>query len=548
MSDSFSEQVGGVSDLKRARQRVSASCDRLPPHDDPAEDGIISCCLQKPDEVLPALAERRFNAAFFYDLRRREIFLAIETLLASGTAVDTVTLCEHLNGAGKLEQIGGIGYVTQICDCAPSAANWPAYADIVEEKFAQRRLIQTCTEAIQRAYDCEGKVADLLMQAEADIFRLINRWTEKDKSELHIREIVRLVTDDMEHYSRGHGQIRGLTTGLNYLDEKILRGITGEFGYLVLAGRPGDGKTSLAMNIVKHVALHHKWFTAKPTAEGQLPVENAELEWEEHTGLPVGVFSLEMSAKSLGYRLVFGNAEVSQATFQQGFMSTLDQQKLVASAGQLAESNIILDATPRQTMGRIRAKARRWVKQYGIKLFVLDYLQLVKTDSRRYNDKRVDELNDISAEIMALRKELDVPWLVLCQMNRNIEQAESKRVPVLSDLKDCGAIEQDCDVAMFLYRPSRSDKVKEEEEKIEAIAAKNNWHWSATPTRINLFTAKNRNGPTGSADLLFQKNHCVFHDWHVWKVKHGLETMKSGERPKGLGLPSNEEMGIGAEV
>jgi len=244
-------------------------------------------------------------------------------------------------------------------------------------------------------------------------------------------------------------------------------------------------------------------------------------------GVPVAVFSIEMDAESLGYRLLFGRAEVDTAEFSQGFASKEDEERLVAAVKELSRSNIYIDATPAQSIGQIAAKARRMVKQYGIKLFVLDYLQLVEQEGGNGFD-RVKELTKISRKIMALKKQLKVPWLVLAQMNRNIETSEAKRAPVLSDLKDCGAIEQDCDLALFLYRPSRAQlKDSGDEAVLDTVCEK--WDWSKRPFRVNAMIAKNRFGPTGVAHLVFCKNLCRFEDWHLWKVDHKVEERKEGE-------------------
>lgn len=314
--------------------------------------------------------------------------------------------------------------------------------------------------------------------------------------------------------------MRGLSTGLTYAD-KIVRGIRPNY-YYVVAARPGDGKTSWAMNVVEHTAAQ---------------------------GLPVGVFTLEMTADSLATRLLFSVADVDSGAFEQGMAAKADFYKLSAGAAALASRNIYLDAEPDQTIEMIAAKARRWVKDYGIKLFVLDYLQLLDDDSEKYRNDRVQALRRISKKIVSLKNKLNVPWLVLAQMNRNIETAETKRAPVLSDLKECGAIEQDADVVMFLYSPLKIELMGTQpllpefqdvaEGKLEwnhrdAIAAvmdkegktkRDDW-----PRRVNASFVKNRYGPTGMAQLLFQSNRCRFKDWRDWIVAKGLVAMGKGER------------------
>lgn len=262
-------------------------------------------------------------------------------------------------------------------------------------------------------------------------------------------------------------------------------------------------------------------------------------------GIPIGVFSIEMDADCLVERLLFGRAGVDAAQWAQGYAEKNFEAKLVVAAKQLAASQIYIDASPEQSIGQIAAKARRMVKQYGIKLFVLDYVQLVEQEGGNGFD-RVKEITKISRKIMALKKQLKVPWIVLAQMNRNIETADRERKPVLSDLKDCGALEQDCDLAIFTYKTPR----KELEYGNPSDAAVldqvcGDWDWSRRPYRVDLVVPKNRFGPTGQAQMVFCKNLCRFEDWHLWKVKHGAEGLKAGERPRLMeGPPSNEELGM----
>ena len=205
----------------------------------------------------------------------------------------------------------------------------------------------------------------------------------------------------------------------------------------------------------------------------------------------------------------------------------------------LAGAQVIIDDASGQSIGQIAAKARRWAKQYGIKLFVLDYLQLLDGDNPRDEDRV--RLAKISKKIVALKKALKIPWIVLAQMNRNIETSEAKRIPVLSDLKDCGAIEQDADVVAFLYKPDKktleyaAEGKDSDREILDRVCE--DWAWSKRPARVNAFVAKHRYGPTGPVELLFQKNLCRFEDWHLWKVKHGAEQRKEGERASVVGGP-----------
>ena len=229
---------------------------------------------------------------------------------------------------------------------------------------------------------------------------------------------------------------------------------------------------------------------------------------------------------------VFGRAGVDEAEFNQGYSRTGDWDKLIRARAELRGTNIYIDDAPAQSIGQIAAKARRWKRQYGIKLFVLDYVQLGTSDNPR-DDDRV-RLNKISAKLVLLKKQLKTPWIVLAQMNRNIETGDVKRPPVLSDLKDSGCLEQDADKVIFLHKPDRKelDYAKEGEESENGLLDRvtKGWDWSKRPYRMNAIVAKNRRGPKGTAKLVFSPNMCRFDDWHMWKVKNAGEELKAGER------------------
>lgn len=550
MIASVSEQAGVEPDLKSARRKVrvptAGSVDRLPPHAHEAEQGVLGCVLMSPADTLNTLAERRVEAKWFYDLRHQEIFKAMQALHGAQMPVDVITTQQKLKEWALLEQIGGIPYLNAVQEAVPSAANLSYYLDIVREKHLARKLITVCTEAVARLYEPgEIVVEKLVLDTESEISKLTETSTEA--TEKTLRQVIQGVIGDMEdhHYTRGSTQLRGLPTGVagNYTD-KMLRGIREDF-YVVLAGRPGDGKTSLALNWLEYLALEYVWH--QPTGEKR---EDGVPVTVERRGIPIGMFSLEMSEQSLGYRLLFGRAQVDTEEWNTGFASKEADRDLAIAAGRLAAGEVIIDDAAGQSINQIAAKARRWVKQYGIKLFVLDYLQLAEGDNARDEDRV--RLAKISKKIMALKKQLKVPWLVLCQMNRNIETAESKRVPVLSDLKDCGAIEQDADVVLFLYKPDRKllsqpplDKagnatgLSEQEILDQAQAGVDE---SKKARRVNLFVAKHRYGPTGPVRLLFQKNLCRFEDWHLFAVKHGIEQRNAGERPRVVAGPEQAEM------
>ncbi len=539
---------------KRARPDKQPGLDRLPPHAPESEAGVLGCVLQSPTECLDeCLVKLRGKAQVFYDLRHQTIWNVTREMHEKQEAIDLITLQQKLKDRNLLDQVGGVQYLSQLQDTVPSAANLSNYLEIVLEKYLLRQMVTLCTEVVGRVYDYEGDVEPLLNEFCSDVEKLTEAETPVQAQ--HIKEVMGMVLTDMEqwHYARGSQQIRGLPTGVPgvYLD-KILMGIR-ETHYVTVAGRPGDGKSSFAMNVVEHLAKDYVWFES--TGKKILNTEGVEVdEVIARTGIPICVFTIEMDNESLGYRLVFGRAGVDEAQFNQGFAKKGDAERLAAAASQLAGTNIWLDDTPAQTIGQIAAKARIMARQHGIRLFVREYLQLCVSDNPR-DEERI-KLDKISKKIMALKKQLKVPWLVLAQMNRNIETAERDRPPVLSDLAGSGSIEQDSDKVLILKRPSRKDLEKPKEttngegpsdqDIIERVCG--DWEWSRRPTRVDAWVVKNRRGPRGKAEMIFQNNLCRFQDWHLWKVANNVEDRKEGESKhigvKANDLPTNQELGI----
>lgn len=555
MIDSVSDIARVAADLRKTKRRKPAvALDRLPPHSEEAEAGVLGCILLSPMECLGVCTEKiRGGAQWFYDLRHQTIFNVLREMYDKQEAVDVITVRQKLKDRNLFEQIGDDAYLSGLQDAVPSAANLSYYLEIVREKYLLRQMIAICTEAVGRVYEHEGEVEPLLLGIESDMSRLTE--TETPQSEQHIKTVMLGVMKDMEdwHYTRGSQQIRGLPTGPAgvYLD-KILMGIR-DGQYITVAGRPGEGKSSWAMNLAEYLACDYLWRQAGPA-----PKEGEEQKWTEHKGIPIGVFTIEMDNESLGYRLLFGRAGVSEAKFNQGFAPKGTDHKLAMAASQLAKSNIWLDDSTGQTINQIAAKARRMAKQHGIKLFILDYLQLCVSDNPR-DEERI-KLDKISKKIMALKKQLGVPWLVLAQLNRNIETdgRGKDRAPLLSDLAGSGAIEQDSDKVIIIRKtPRREVEAAPEDaqgnatglsdaEIIDQVCKDKELSWDEKPTRMDLWVVKNRRGPRGHAQFIFQNNLCRFKDYHQWKVENGIEARKEGESKHFGALPTNEELGIPA--
>ncbi len=390
MIDSVSDAAGAAADLKKARRRknVSASdpikLDRLPPHSPEAEQGVLGCVLLSPNECMGESMEKlKESKEIFYDLRHQTIFESLVEMYDKREPIDLITVQQRLKDRQLLEQVGGIAYLSQLQDAVPSAANLSYYLDIVREKFLLRRMIQTCTEVVGRVYDYEGEVDALLDEVERDVLRISESRSQSDA--LTTKELVGRAIGTIENFFSRKGTLTGLATGYADLD-RITDGLHGS-EMIVIAARPSMGKTSLAMNIVENVVLEQQ--------------------------LPVAVFSLEMSAEALVMRMMCSIARVNLRSIREGFMSEADFPKLTNAAGKLANSKLFIDDSAGLSILQLRARARRLHQMHGIKLFVVDYLQLLHSTARRSQENRQQEISDISSGIKALAKELKAPVLVL---------------------------------------------------------------------------------------------------------------------------------------
>jgi replicative DNA helicase len=381
-------------------------------------------------------------------------------------AIDIITLQQRLKDKQLLEAVGGIPYLAGLPDVVPSSANLSYYLEIVQEKYLLRRMIQTCTEVVARVYDHEGEVDALMDEVERDVLRISESRVQGQTTT--IKDLVKKAINTIEDFHQRQGMLTGVGTGFADLD-KMTSGLHGG-EMIVIAARPSMGKTSLAMNMAEHVAIDLK--------------------------LPVGVFSLEMTSESLVLRMLCSRSRVNLRNVREGFLAERDFPKLTGAAGKLANAPLFIDDSSGLSILQFRAKARRMHQQYGIKLFVVDYLQLLHSTARRA-ENRQQEIADISNGIKSLAKELNVPVIVLSQLNRELER-EKNRKPRLSDLRESGAIEQDADVVGLLYKPSSDDEEgAQTASEDEAVA-------------VNLLIAKQRNGPTGDVNLTFLKPYTRF--------------------------------------
>lgn len=442
--------------------------DRLPPHSIEAEQGVLGCVMLSPNDCLGTCLEKfKKGVEVFYDLRHQVIFDTLVEMYDGKKPIDLITLQENLKLKNQLESVGGIPYLSALPDAVPSAANLDYYIEIIREKYILRKMIQTCTGVVGRVYEHEGKVDGLLDEVERDILQIAEDRIEN--TSLKMKDLVHRAINTIEDYHQRQGMLTGIGTGFTDFD-KMTSGLHGG-EMIVIAARPSMGKTSLVMNIVEHVVLEEKQ--------------------------PVGVFSLEMTAESLVLRMLCSRARVNMRNIRDGFLAERDFPKLTGAAGKLAQAPLYIDDTAGLSILQLRAKARRMYQQYGVKLIVIDYLQLCNASSARV-ENRQQEVAMISNGVKALAKELNVPVIVLSQLNRELEKDKSRK-PRLSDLRESGAIEQDADLIALLYKP---DEGKDEEDggapqDQEAIP-------------VNLLIAKQRNGPTGDVNLTFFKGYTRF--------------------------------------
>ncbi len=433
---------------------------KVPPHSIEAEQSVLGG-LMLDNEALIHVNER-IKADDFYRRDHAAIFGAIETLANDNKPYDVVTLAEWLDSRGQLNEVGGIAYLGQLAENTPSAANISAYADIVRQRSILRELISAGTQITESAFRTEGRTPDELLDlAESLVFEIAERESRGRRGFRPIKELLVEALDRIDLLFQRDNPITGVATGFYELDT-MTSGLQ-KSDLVIVAGRPSMGKTAFALNIAQHAAIKEQ--------------------------LPVAVFSMEMPAEQLAMRMMSSLGRIDQHKVRTGRLSDDDWPRLTHSVGILSDVKMFIDDTPALTPGDLRARCRRLAREHGLGLIVIDYLQLMQVNGTKEN--RATEISEISRSLKALAKELSCPVMALSQLNRSLEQRQDKR-PVMSDLRESGAIEQDADLIMFIYR----DEVYDEDSADKGIA--------------EIIIGKQRNGPIGIRKLRFFGQYTSF--------------------------------------
>ena len=446
----------GIEDERADRGR-----DRVPPHDISAEKAVLSAILLDDSKIHEVVGE--IAPDDFYAPAHRRLFSAMVSLKDANQPVDLTTLSDYLKSHELLDSIGGSIKLAEIADYEATAANVTHYSRIVREKSVKRSVIQTATEVVNMGFDQTVASNQLLDTAEAKIFALSQEKATTTLSPLS--EEMHKAVDHIDVLMSRSGELTGVPTGFSALDKE-----TGGFqpgDLFILAARPSMGKTALALNIARNAAVDH--------------------------GKSVAIFSLEMTTRSLVLRMLSSEAEVDFSTFRNGYFTPDLHGRLVAAAGSLSNAQIFIDDSGAASVLEMRAKSRRLHTRHGLDLLIVDYLQLAHGDMN--TQSREQEISEISRGLKGLAKELNIPVIALSQLNRGPETRKEDKRPMLADLRESGAIEQDADVIGFIYRDVVYNRETEHQDKAELIIA------------------KQRNGPTGTVDLKFEGKYSRFADW-----------------------------------
>lgn len=445
-------------------QNISTLTDKLPPQNLEAERACLGSMLLDREAIEVAIDV--LTDEDFYSEQHRIIFRTLLELYGRSTPVDIVTLTDYLRGSGELDSAGGVGYISSLLDETPTSANAEYYAKIVEQKSLLRKLIRASSSAISLCYNTEKDAYEIVDEAEKLIFDVTER--KGVQGYFPISEVIKDSITAIEKLFHRGDNYTGIPSGFKELDDLTSGFQDSEF--IVVAARPSVGKTALALNIAQNVAILQR--------------------------LKVAVFSLEMSKEALMQRMLCSEARIDSQRLRKGLLRTEEWGPLTTAAGKLSEATIFIDETPGISDIQLRAKARRIQSRHGLDLIIVDYLQLMS--SIRKKEGRTQEISEISRSLKALARELSIPVIALSQLSRAVETRGRDRRPILSDLRESGAIEQDADVVIFLYRDELYNPHSDKEGLAEIIIQ------------------KQRNGPTGTIELKFFKEFTRFENYERW--------------------------------
>ena len=438
------------------------------PHDSDAEKAVLGAVFLNPEAINEA--SDIVQADEFYERANRLVFQAMINIADRGAEIDPITLQDELKKNNQLEDIGGIAYVSELTLATPTAVHITYYAKIVKRQAILRNLVTTSQKIIQNAISGSDDVTDILDDAESAILNISQENTTGDFRSL--REVINDTVETLNTISEDSNDVTGLPTGFQELDRMTTGFQPDEL--IILAARPGVGKTAFALNVAQFVGLH--------------------------TDKTVAMFSLEMGAEQLAQRMIASEGLIDSQHLRTGQLTEEEWKKLVISTGSLAKTNIYIDDTPGIKMSEIRAKARRLAKEKGnLGLIVIDYLQLIEGPR---SESRQQEVSAISRQLKKLAKELHIPIIALSQLSRSVEQRQDKR-PVLSDIRESGSIEQDADIVAFLYREDYYRDEGEDQDSGEITPEEDNGE-------VEVIIEKNRSGSRGTVKLMFSKPYNRF--------------------------------------
>ncbi len=439
-------------------QTALAFLEKVPPQSRDAESSVLGAMLFEEQALVKAI--EILKPTYFYDENHRKIFEAMQALFEKNHPVDLITISEELKRRKHLEDVGGVSYLTQLTTQVPTAAHVDHYAHLVKEKALLRALIKNATEIVQQSFEPQTNVVELIDRAEQLIFDVSQNQIEGKF--ISFKEIIHNSMETIDKLYQRKEHVTGLASGFHDFDTRTAGLQPSDL--IIVAGRPSMGKSAFVSSLCEHAGVVLK--------------------------KPIAFFSLEMSKEQLVQRMLCSHARIDAQKVRTGYLSHQDWPKLTSAAGKLSEAPIFIDDTPGQTVMEVRAKSRRMKMQHDIQLVVVDYLQLMQGTGRV--ESRQQEISEISRSLKALARELRVPVIAVSQLSRAVENRTGNR-PQLSDLRESGAIEQDADVVVFLFR---EEYYKPNDETLR--------------NKAEAIIAKQRNGPVGSVELVFLKEWTRF--------------------------------------